>query len=59
MLRCVANLAPELAGYFPVPSEGSVNGISRIAGYMNLVYQQVLLLWDTVTPLLLGIVSLT
>ncbi|OGM49651.1 hypothetical protein ABOM_001871 [Aspergillus bombycis] len=43
-LRSVANLAPELTGYFPVPEEGSVNGISRVSGYLNLLYQQCIML---------------
>ncbi|KAB8270034.1 fungal-specific transcription factor domain-containing protein [Aspergillus minisclerotigenes] len=48
VLRSVANVAPELTGYFPVPEKGSVNGISRVSGYLNLLYQQCA---DIATPI--------
>ncbi|KAE8362684.1 Zn(II)2Cys6 transcription factor [Aspergillus caelatus] len=44
VLRSVANVAPELASYFPVPEKGSVNGISRVSGYLNILYQQCIML---------------
>lgn len=43
VLRSVADVASELTTYFPVPEDGSVNGISRVSGYLDLLYHEVLL----------------
>lgn len=46
VLKGVADVAPELANYFPVPEDGSVNGISRVSGYLNLLYHEVCPLYE-------------
>ncbi|RJE25094.1 hypothetical protein PHISCL_02565 [Aspergillus sclerotialis] len=44
VLQKVANVAPDLREYFPVPEQESMNGISRVTGYMNLLYHQCVML---------------
>lgn len=41
VLQRVANVASDLREYFPVPEPESLNGISRVSGYLNLLYHQV------------------
>jgi hypothetical protein len=41
VLQRVANVASDLREYFPVPEQEAMNGISRVSGYMNLLYHQV------------------
>lgn len=41
VLKGVTYVASELTTYFPVPEDGSVNGISRVSGYLNLLYHEV------------------
>ncbi|KAL4874888.1 fungal-specific transcription factor domain-containing protein [Aspergillus karnatakaensis] len=44
VLQRVADVAPDLREHFPVPEKEAVNGISRVAGYMNLLYHQCIML---------------
>jgi len=46
VLKGVADVASELTTYFPVPEDGSVNGISRVSGYLNLLYHEVCLVYE-------------
>lgn len=41
VLQRVADVASDLREYFPVPEPESLNGISRVSGYLNLLYHQV------------------
>jgi hypothetical protein len=41
VLQNVAAVGPELMDLFPIPEDGSVKGISRVSGHMNLLYHQV------------------
>ncbi|KAJ5477650.1 hypothetical protein N7530_003159 [Penicillium desertorum] len=44
VLQRVANVASDLREYFPVPEQEAMNGISRVSGYMNLLYHQCIML---------------
>ncbi|KAL4911718.1 fungal-specific transcription factor domain-containing protein [Aspergillus aurantiobrunneus] len=44
VLHQVANVASELRQCFPVPEQESLSGISRVSGYMNLLYHQCIML---------------
>lgn len=58
VLQRVANVASDLREHFPVPEQESMNGISRVSGYMNLFYHQVGLWRDILwLPLLILICS--
>lgn len=41
VLQRVADVASELRENFPVPDQGALSGISRVSGYLNLLYHQV------------------
>lgn len=41
VLQRVADVACELRENFPVPDQGALSGISRVSGYLNLLYHQV------------------
>lgn len=41
VLHDVANVASDLHNCLPVPERDSMNGISRLTGYMNLLYHEV------------------
>lgn len=41
VLQRVAGVASELRENFPVPDQGALSGISRVSGYLNLLYHQV------------------
>ncbi|KAL3496051.1 hypothetical protein BJX62DRAFT_252420 [Aspergillus germanicus] len=55
VLQGVANVASELRELFPVPEQGSMNGISRVSGYLNLLYHQCIML--ATRPFLFGLVE--
>ncbi|KAL2813207.1 fungal-specific transcription factor domain-containing protein [Aspergillus cavernicola] len=57
VLQRVANVASELRHYFPVPEQESMNGISRVSGYLNLLYHQCIML--ATRPFLFGLVEKT
>lgn len=40
VLHDVANVASDLHNCLPVPESDSMNGISRLTGYMNLLYHE-------------------
>ncbi|KAE8374679.1 hypothetical protein BDV26DRAFT_34367 [Aspergillus bertholletiae] len=54
VLQSVAGVAPELTEYFPIPEDGSLNGISRDTGYMNLLYHQCIMV--ATRPFLVGLI---
>ncbi|KAB8259358.1 hypothetical protein BDV32DRAFT_159295 [Aspergillus pseudonomiae] len=54
VLQSVAGVAPELTDHFPIPEEGSLNGISRDTGYMNLLYHQCIMV--ATRPFLVGLI---
>jgi hypothetical protein len=41
VLQRVADVASELRENFPVPDQEALSGISRVSGYLNLLYHQV------------------
>ncbi|KAH7150352.1 fungal-specific transcription factor domain-containing protein [Dactylonectria estremocensis] len=55
VLTRIASISGDLNGCFPLPSDGSVAGISRAAAHLHLVYHQAILL--TMYPLLLYLVQ--
>ncbi|KAJ9486712.1 hypothetical protein VN97_g6621 [Penicillium thymicola] len=44
LLQRVADVACELRENFPVPDQGALSGISRVSGYLNLLYHQCIML---------------
>ncbi|CAG8299011.1 unnamed protein product [Penicillium salamii] len=44
VLQRVAEVASDLKKYFPVPEEEAMSGISRVSGYLNLLYHQCIML---------------
>ncbi|KAK4866825.1 hypothetical protein LT330_007988 [Penicillium expansum] len=44
VLQRVADVACELRENFPVPDQGALSGISRVSGYLNLLYHQCIML---------------
>ncbi|KAJ5279047.1 hypothetical protein N7478_004419 [Penicillium angulare] len=40
VLQSAASVACDIRTYFPVPEQDAMSGISRVAGYMNLLYHQ-------------------
>ncbi|KAL4794097.1 Zn(II)2Cys6 transcription factor [Aspergillus venezuelensis] len=44
VLQRVANVASDLRQHFPVPEQESLGGISRVSGYLNLLYHQCIML---------------
>ncbi|CAI7628261.1 unnamed protein product [Penicillium palitans] len=44
VLQRVADVASELRENFPVPDQGALSGISRVSGYLNLLYHQCIVL---------------
>ncbi|KAL4772344.1 fungal-specific transcription factor domain-containing protein [Aspergillus nidulans var. acristatus] len=44
ILQRLADVALELREYFPVPDQESLSGISRVSGYLNLLYHQCIML---------------
>ncbi|KAL2814983.1 hypothetical protein BJX63DRAFT_391053 [Aspergillus granulosus] len=44
VLASVANVAADLRKYFVVPEQDALNGISRVTGYINLLYHQCIML---------------
>ncbi|KAL3474891.1 fungal-specific transcription factor domain-containing protein [Aspergillus californicus] len=57
VLQRVANVASELRRYFPVPETASMSGISRVEGYLNLLYHQCIML--ATRPFLFSLVEKT
>ncbi|OJJ59112.1 hypothetical protein ASPSYDRAFT_89830 [Aspergillus sydowii CBS 593.65] len=55
VLQRVADVASGLREYFPVPEPESLNGISRVSGYLNLLYHQCIML--AIRPFLFGLVE--
>lgn len=41
VLQSVATVAPDIRTYLPVPEPNAMSGISRVSGYINLLYHQV------------------
>jgi hypothetical protein len=41
VLERVADVSSDLQKYFPVPEQEAMSGISRVSGYLNLLYHQV------------------
>ncbi|KAJ5602792.1 hypothetical protein N7537_005748 [Penicillium hordei] len=44
VLQRVADVASELRENFPLPEQGALSGISRVSGYLNLLYHQCIML---------------
>ncbi|OQE40346.1 hypothetical protein PENCOP_c006G06829 [Penicillium coprophilum] len=55
VLQRVADVASDLRKSFPVPEQEAMSGISRVAGYLNLLYHQCIML--TTRPFLLMLVE--
>ncbi|KAL4925240.1 Zn(II)2Cys6 transcription factor [Aspergillus undulatus] len=55
VLQRLAEAASELREHFPVPEQESLSGISRVSGYLNLLYHQCILL--ATRPFLFGLVE--
>lgn len=56
VLQRVADVASELRENFPVPDQGALSGISRVSGYLNLLYHQVSF-YSALKPLISNIIS--
>ncbi|KAL3436127.1 fungal-specific transcription factor domain-containing protein [Aspergillus tetrazonus] len=55
VLQRLADVTSELREYFPVPDQESLSGISRVSGYLNLLYHQCIML--ATRPFLFGLIE--